>query len=370
MMKKILFVFGTRPEAIKLAPLILEAKKDKKLKTFLVSSGQHREILDSVTDLFKIKIDYDLKIMKRNQTLSEMTARILTKISPLIEKIKPNIIIVQGDTTTAFIGVLAGYYHQTPLAHIEAGLRSFDKYQPFPEEINRRLISTMADFHFAPTEQAKANLLLENEKAKNIFVVGNTVIDALKLVSGKVFQFKDKKVKNLKLKSKYILVTTHRRENLGKPMKNIASAILQIARHHPEIEFVIPMHPNPKVREVLTKILDKNKKIHLIEPLNYPDFVLAMKKSYLILTDSGGVQEEAPSLGKPVLVMRETTERPEGVATGTAILVGTDPKKIVTVASKLISNKTFYQKISLRKNPYGDGRSSQRILKILKAKLS
>lgn len=365
-MLKIAFIFGTRPETIKMAPLILLAKKDKNITPFIISTGQHQELLDQALSLFEIKPKIDLSVMTKNQTLSSLTSKITKELSSVFEQEKPDITLVQGDTTTAFVGALVSFYHQIPIGHIEAGLRSFDKLQPFPEEINRRLVSTMADFHFAPTQGAKKNLINEGVKTKNIFVAGNTIIDALKYVATKVKSFKDQNLSKLDLKAKNILVTTHRRENLGKPMTEICSAINQLSTEDTQLSFILPMHPNPKVREVLKKNLSKNKQVCLIEPLDYPDFVLMMKKSYLILTDSGGVQEEAPSLGKPVLVMRETTERPEGIKAGTAILIGTNKNKIVKTAKKLLKDRNEYQKIAKKKNPYGDGKSSQRILRIIK----
>lgn len=365
-MTRISFIFGTRPEAIKMAPIILWSQKEEGLKPLVLLTGQHREILDSVLNLFNIRAKINLGLMKKNQTLSELTARIIKKLNPVLEIEKPDIVLVQGDTTTAFIGALLAFYNQIPVGHIEAGLRSFDKFQPFPEEINRRIISQIADLHFAPTKTAAKNLLNGGTPKKRIFIVGNTVIDAINLIAKRVKSFSKKKLNKLDLGKKMILVTTHRRENIGQPMENICQAILDLIKFNSELRFILPMHPNPKVRQILKKYLSRKANIYLIEPLDYPDFVLMMKKSYLILTDSGGVQEEAPSLGKPVLVLRETTERMEGVEAGTAIMVGTNQSKILKAAIKLIKNQNFYKKISLIKNPYGDGKSSQRIIKIIK----
>ncbi|MCX6811255.1 MAG: UDP-N-acetylglucosamine 2-epimerase (non-hydrolyzing) [Candidatus Berkelbacteria bacterium] len=365
-MTKISFVFGTRPEAIKMAPVIIGAKKERGLTPLVLLTGQHREILDSVLDLFKIRPKINLGVMRKNQTLSELTARIIKKLNPVLEIEKPNIVLVQGDTTTALVGALLAFYHQIPVGHIEAGLRSFDKFQPFPEEINRCMISQIADLHFAPTKDAAKNLLTGGIKKDQIFIVGNTVIDAINLIAKKVNIFSKKELNKLNLGKIMVLITTHRRENIGPPMENICRAILKLIKFNPELIFVLPMHPNPKVRETLKKYLDNNPNVHLIEPLDYPDFVLMMKKSYFILTDSGGVQEEAPSLGKPVLVLRETTERKEGIKAGTAIMVGTNQNKIFDTATKLIKNPRTYKKISLVKNPYGDGKSSQRIIEIIK----
>jgi UDP-N-acetylglucosamine 2-epimerase (non-hydrolysing) len=368
-MIKIAFVFGTRPEAIKMAPVILGAKKDGGFTPLVLLTGQHKEILDSVLDLFKIKPKINLEVMRKNQTLSELTARIIKKLDPVLALEKPDIVLVQGDTTTALVGALIAFYQQIPIGHIEAGLRSFDKFQPFPEETNRCLISQIADLHFAPTKDAAKNLLAAGIRKDQIFNVGNTVIDSINLIAKKINTFEESKLNKLDLGEKMILVTAHRRENIGIPMKNICQAILKLCQFEPELKFVIPMHPNPKVREILKKYLDHNPAIYLIEPLNYPNFVLMMKKSYLILTDSGGVQEEAPSLGKPVLVMRQTTERGEGIKAGTAILVGTGENKIFEVTKNLLTNKKGYDAIAKKRNPYGDGKTSSRILKIIKRKI-
>lgn len=353
-----------------MAPIINFAKNNKSLRPIVISTGQHKEILDSALLIFGFKPQYNLAVMRKNQGLSQMAGRIIERLSPIIEKTKPHLVLIQGDTTTALLGALVAFYHQIPVAHIEAGLRSFDKTQPYPEEVNRRIISTIANLHFAPTQEAKLNLRREGIESRDIFVVGNTVIDALKSIVSSNPKPKDTIIESLPQNKRIILVTTHRRENLGIPMKNISLAINDISKEFKDISFVIPMHPNPKVREVLKKCLANNPNVYLIEPLNYSDFILMMKKSYLILTDSGGVQEEAPSLGKPVLVMRETTERGEGVRAGTALLVGTDRKKITRTAFRILRSKQIYKKIANIKNPYGDGRSSQRIVKIIKKYLA
>lgn len=365
-MIKIAFIFGTRPEAIKMAPLINLAKNDKIIKPLIISSGQHKEMLDQVLDIFKIKPDYDLKMMKKNQTLAEMTSRIINKVDALLNQKKPDLVLVQGDTTTAYVGALVSFYNQIPVGHIEAGLRSFDKLNPFPEEINRKMISSIADLHFAPTLASKNNLIREGIKGSEIFKVGNTVIDALKIISAQISKFSKKEINDLDLSGRIILLTTHRRENIGKPIENIVSAAEKLIHKNKDIKIVLPMHPNPKVREIILKVLSKNERVYLIEPLDYPDFVLMMNKSYLVITDSGGVQEEAPTLGKPVLVTRETTERSEGVQAGTAIMVGTKKEKIYQTAQKLLNKRLIYQQIARKRNPYGDGKTSERIIKIIK----
>jgi len=362
-----LFIFGTRPEAIKLAPLIKEFQQHEDFETKVCVTAQHREMLDQVLNFFGIKPDYDLNLMKPNQTLFDMTANALKSLEKVLDIAKPDIIFVQGDTTTAFVGALASFYKKIPVAHVEAGLRSFNKYSPFPEEINRVLVGHLADYHFAPTEKAKENLFNENIK-KNVYVVGNTVIDALFLGLDiikkqgeerfyKFFNFID-------FSKKILLVTGHRRESFGKPFENICYALKELVRKHKDIEIVYPVHLNPNVREPVNRILKGEKRIHLIKPLDYPYLIWLMNKSYLILTDSGGIQEEAPSLGKPVLVMRDVTERIEGIQAGTAKLVGTNPQKIIEETSKLLENPYLYNTMAKAVNPYGDGKSSARILSI------
>ncbi len=366
---KILLIFGTRPEAIKLAPLIKEFEKYAEIfETKVCITAQHREMLDQVLKFFKIKPDFDLNIMKPNQSLSELTANMIKEIEPVLQNFRPDLVFVQGDTTTAFVGALSAFYQKVSIAHIEAGLRSFNKYSPFPEEINRVLVGHLADYHFAPTEKAKENLFNENIK-KNVYVVGNTVIDALFLgldIIKKQGEEKFYKFFNfLDFSKKIILVTGHRRESFGKPFENICNALKEIAQKHKDVEIVYPVHLNPNVRKPVFEILKGTENIHLIEPLEYPYLIWLMNKSYLVLTDSGGIQEEAPSLGKPVLVMREVTERTEGIEAGTAKLVGTNREKIAEEVSLLLEDKDEYRKMSKAVNPYGDGKASERIREII-----
>ena len=365
----VLFVFGTRPEAIKMAPLIQELKKEKFFDIKVCVTAQHREMLDQVLEFFNITPDYDLNIMKPNQSLFDITANILLGLEPVLDEVKPDLIFIQGDTTTAFAGALAGFYKKVKIAHIEAGLRSHNKYSPFPEEINRVLAGDLADYHFVPTRRAKENLYNENIR-ENVYVVGNTVIDALflgldiikKQGEEKYYQYFD----FIDFSKKIILVTGHRRESFGKPFENICYALKEIANNYKDVEIVYPVHLNPNVREPVNKILKGEKNIHLIEPLSYPYLIWIMNKSYLVLTDSGGIQEEAPSLGKPVLVMREVTERIEGIEAGTAKLVGTNKENIVKEVSTLLKDKYEYNKMSTAINPYGDGKASIKIRNIIK----
>jgi len=368
-MKKILFIFGTRPEAIKMAPLIKEFYEHKdKFEIKICITAQHRQMLDQILDFFKIIPDYDLNLMKPNQTLFDITVDGLTGVNKIIDKYMPDLIFVQGDTTTVFVSALAGYYHKIPVAHLEAGLRSNNKYSPFPEEINRTLTGHIADFHFAPTLKAKKNLNKENI-FNNIWVVGNTVIDALFLGIDLIKKTDDDKYlkhfKFIDFSKKIILVTGHRRESFGKPFENICNALKFIAEKNSDIEIVYPVHLNPNVQKPVNTILKEIKNIHLIKPLDYPYLIWLMNRSYLVLTDSGGIQEEAPSLGKPVLVMRDVTERMEGVKAGNAKLVGTDINKIIKETASLLTNKNIYNKMSKAKNPYGDGTTSKKIVKIL-----
>lgn len=372
-MQKIMPVIGTRPEAIKLAPVIKELERyPEEFKVVVVATAQHREMLDQVLGLFKITPHYDLDIMEDNQTLSGITARILKKLDPLIRKEKPDWILIQGDTTTTFISALIGFYYKAKIGHIEAGLRTYDKYHPFPEEINRRLTGVLTDFHFAPTERAKQNLLSEGIPEENVFVTGNTVIDALLITLEKLkndkskSQYLNSQLSFLNSKStKLILITAHRRENLGKPLRNICFAIKEIVKNNPDVEIIYPVHLNPNVQEPVKRILKDNQRIHLISPLDYESFVYLTSKSYLILTDSGGIQEEAPSLGKPVLVLREVTERPEAVQAGTVKIVGTNKDKIIEETQRLLNDEILYKKMSRAINPYGDGKSAKRIIEIL-----
>jgi UDP-N-acetylglucosamine 2-epimerase (non-hydrolysing) len=370
-MKKILFIFGTRPEAIKLAPLILEFKKQKNFITKVCITSQHREMLEQVINFFQLPVDYDLSIMEHNQSLFKISSKIIQSIEPVLEEFQPDLIFVQGDASSAFLGALTGFYKKIKIVHIEAGLRSYNKYAPFPEEINRVLISHIADYHFAPTKKAKENLLKEGVK-KNIWVVGNTVIDALFLALKNVKK-SEEQYKNffkfLDFNKKIILVTGHRRESFGGPFRQICLALKELAeKFKDEIEIVYPVHLNPNVRKPVFDILSGQKNIHLIEPLSYPYLVWLLEKSCFVLTDSGGIQEEAPSLGKPVLVMREVTERIEGIKAGTAKLVGVKKESIVKNSVKLLTYKNLYQKMAKKKNPYGDGKSTERIVKIINEK--
>lgn len=367
-MRKVLFIFGTRPEAIKLAPLVKVFKQNKNFKTLVCVTAQHRQMLDQILKTFGLKPDYDLNIMTKNQTLSELSAQILNKIEKVLTRENPEFVFVQGDTTTTFISALAAFYKKLKICHLEAGLRTNHKYAPFPEEINRKMTTVLADYHFAPTKEAAANLAKEGVSKAKIFVVGNTVIDALLAVVNKIKAYQPGKFKQLKkinFGKKIILVTGHRRENFGRGFENICRALKQLAEKHPETEIVYPVHLNPNVKKPVFAILGKIKNVKLIEPLAYTDFVFLMHKAYLIITDSGGVQEEAPSLGKPVLVMREATERPEAVKAGTVILVGTDSRKIAKYVEELLLGQALYKKMSKAHNPYGDGKTASRILKII-----
>ncbi len=363
---KIITIFGTRPETIKLAPVVKEFERHpKQIISKVLATAQHRHMMDPFVKTFNIKTDYDLDVMTSNQTLFDVSTRTLQRIEDIFIKEKPHLVLVQGDTTTAFIASLAAYYLKIPVGHVEAGLRTQNKYSPFPEEMNRRLVGAIADLHLPPTQTAKQNLLKEGINSKNIFVTGNTVIDALFLILKRPFVFMQPVLRRMDFKNKkVILVTAHRRESFGKPLQEIFKAIRQIA-NNPDVEIVYPVHLNPNVKKAADEILSGIKNIHLIEPLDYISFVHLMSKSYLILTDSGGVQEEGPSLGKPVLVLRNVTERPEGIKAGVAILVGTNRKKIISTVSKLLGSRAVYQKMAKAKNPYGDGKAAQRIVKII-----
>lgn len=363
---KVISIFGTRPEVIKSAPVVKELRKHKKeIESKVIISAQHRKMVDQFLELFDIRPDFDLNIMRPNQTIFDVTGRCLKKLEDILRREKPHLVLVQGDTTTAFAASLAAYYLKTPVGHIEAGLRTKDKYRPFPEEMNRRLIDAIGDLHFAPTDIPKKNLLKEGVNSKSIFVTGNTVIDSLLDIAKRKYQFKDAFLKRFVSKKKrIILVTAHRRESFGKPLKSICEALREIARSF-DVEIIYPVHLNPNVQKTVRRILIGVKNIHLIEPLEYEPFVHLMEKSYIILTDSGGIQEEAPSLGKPVLVMREVTERPEGIKAGTAKLVGMNKRKIVSETSKLLISKAAYNKMAKAVNPYGDGKAAKRIVRII-----
>lgn len=368
-MKKILLVFGTRPEAIKMAPLVKAFQREDFFETKVCVTAQHREMLDQVLEFFEIKPDFDLDLMRPNQNLYTLTADIIVGLKEVLENFKPDFIFVHGDTTTTMAGSIAGFYSGAKVCHIEAGLRTFDKYSPFPEEINRQVTGRIAEFHFAPTQRSKQNLLEEGVKEDTILVTGNTVIDALLDSSERVKNIKNTEIEYLKdiveKNRKLILVTGHRRENHGQGFINICEALKEIATINPNVQIIYPVHLNPNVKEPVYKILSGIDNIKLIDPLTYPAFVWLMNHAYLIITDSGGVQEEAPSLGKPVLVMRNTTERPEAVDAGTVIVVGTDKEKIVSICQDLLSDKAKYTQMSALHNPYGDGKACDRVVEFI-----
>lgn len=361
-MKKVMLVFGTRPEAIKMCPLVKELKTRKGIETIVCVTGQHREMLTQVLDCFQVIPDYNLDIMQDRQTLFDVTTNIISKIKPVLEKEKPDLILVHGDTSTTFVTSLCAFYMQIPVGHVEAGLRTYNLYSPFPEEFNRQAVGIIAKYHFAPTQMAKENLLKEGKNEKDIYVTGNTAIDALKTTvednyNNEIFDWVGK--------DRLILLTAHRRENLGQPLKNMFTAIKRVVDEHTDIKVIYPIHKNPVVRETANEVFGNNDKIKLIEPLEVLDFHNFLAKSYLILTDSGGIQEEAPSLGKPVLVMRDTTERPEGIKAGTLKLVGTNEEVIYQNMKRLLDDKQEYNKMSTACNPYGDGTASKQIADII-----
>lgn len=358
-MYKIISIFGTRPEAIKMAPVIKELERRSEFKSIVCITAQHRTMLDQVLNIFKITPDYDLNIMKPGQTLTHITAEVLKGIESIIIKEKPDLVLVHGDTTTAMAAALAAFYQQTPVGHVEAGLRTYDKYSPFPEEMNRQIIDRIADYLFAPTEISKANLNEHLNKKQKVFITGNTAIDALKTTVSPDYSHPDLEWAK---DSRLILVTAHRRENLGEPMCHIFRAIKQIVDEFSDVKVIYPVHLNPKVRSVASEILGGNPRIRLIEPLDVLDFHNFMERAYFIMSDSGGVQEEAPSLGKPVLVLRNTTERPEGIAASTLKLVGTDTETVYAETKKLLTNRATYRRMSEAKNPYGDGFASKYIV--------
>lgn len=369
---RVLTIFGTRPEAIKMAPVIRELRLCPDISCHVCVTGQHREMLDQVLSFFAIQPDTDLNLMASGQDLTDLTSRTLTALKPVFRDVKPDLVLVQGDTTTAFAAALAAYYHQTPIGHIEAGLRTYQKYAPFPEELNRKLVSSLADLHFAPCDSAKTALIAEGVKEESVYVTGNTVIDALKMTKeillkdAEVLQKLEQRFLFLNRSKRLILVTGHRRENFGHGFESVCAALTTIAAACPDIELVYPVHPNPRVQETVTSIIGSSyTNIHLIKPLDYPAFVYLMDRSYLIMTDSGGVQEEAPYLGKPVIVMREHTERMEAVAAGTVVLTGCDAAKISKVAMRLLTDQDSYRTMSMALNPYGDGDAAQRIVSII-----
>lgn len=371
--KKIISVFGTRPEAIKMAPLVKEIERNENFESIVVVTAQHREMLDQVLDLFEIKPDYDLNIMKKNQSLTDITVAVLAGLKEIFEEVKPDLVLVHGDTTTTFTASLAAYYLQIQVAHVEAGLRSGDIYSPYPEEANRRLTGCLSNIHFAPTKGARDNLLKENISEKNIFVTGNTVIDALLQTIKNSKNASIEKKLNLSCgivgdNDRIILVTAHRRENLGAPLEDIFNALLDIHRDFKDIKIIFPVHKNPKVRELADKMLSGKEGIFLIDPLEYQEFSYLISKSYFVLTDSGGIQEEAPALGKPVLVLRENTERPEAVDAGTVRLIGTKRDIIYKNVKKLLTQSESYDKMAKATNPYGDGGASKRIVNFLQWK--
>ena len=358
-MIKVMTIFGTRPEAIKMAPLVQELKSRKEIECIVCVTAQHREMLDQVLETFKITPDYDLNIMKPGQTLADITTRALVGLENVIKEVQPDIVLVHGDTTTTFAGALAAFYNQIDIGHVEAGLRTYNKYSPYPEEMNRQMVSCLTDMNFAPTELSKQNLLDDNKKEETIYVTGNTVIDAMKTTVTKDYYHP---VFDWVGNDRMILLTAHRRENLGEPMRHIFTAIKKIVDEFNDVKVVYPIHMNPKVREIAKEVLGDCDKVKMIEPLEVFDFHNFQNKAYLILTDSGGVQEEAPSLGKPVLVLRNTTERPEGVEAGTLKLVGTETDKIYEETKILLTNKEEYEKMAKATNPYGDGHASKYIV--------
>ena len=360
---KVMTIFGTRPEAIKMAPLVLELQKHpEKIESIVTVTAQHRQMLDQVLSIFGITPDFDLNIMKDRQTLIDITTRGLEGLDKVMKEAKPDIVLVHGDTTTTFIASLAAFYNQIPVGHVEAGLRTWDKYSPYPEEMNRQLTGVMADLHFSPTAKSATNLQKENKEESRIYITGNTAIDALKTTVKETYSHPVlEKLGNDRL----VLMTAHRRENLGEPMRNMFRAIKRLVDKHEDVQVVYPVHMNPVVRETANDILGDHGRIHLIEPLDVIDFHNVAARSYLMLTDSGGVQEEAPSLGVPVLVLRDTTERPEGIEAGTLKLAGTDEETIFSLADELLSDKEAHDKMSKASNPYGDGRASERIVEAI-----
>lgn len=357
---KVMMVFGTRPEAIKMAPLVLKLKADERFDEVTVVTAQHREMLDQVLEIFNIKPDYDFNIMKKNQSLEGITSKVMLKLADVITKEQPDIVLVHGDTTTSFAASLASFYQQRPIGHVEAGLRTWNKYSPFPEEMNRQMTDDLADIYFAPTKLSKENLLSEHHQAENIFITGNTAIDALQETVKD--DYHHKVLDLIEPNHRVILVTMHRRENQGEPMRRVFKVMKEVVDSHDDVEIIYPVHMSPKVQEVAHEILGNDPRIHLIAPLDVVDFHNLAKRSYFIMTDSGGVQEEAPALNKPVLVLRDTTERPEGVKAGTLKLVGTQVDDVRAAMLQLLEDKSAYDKMANAKNPYGDGHASDRIM--------
>lgn len=366
--KRILIAFGTRPEALKFAPLIATLRKSKDFRVYVCLTGQHRQMLKQVTDFFRIRVDSDLRLMKKNQSLGELSGSVISKFGKVIEKARPDIVFVQGDTATALMVGVACFYLRKPIAHLEAGLRTWNKFQPFPEEMNRTLLSHLADYHFTPTETATKNLLHEGLPKRDVFEIGNTIVDTIQLAR-KFVKTSYPVFKRVDLKKRILFVTAHRRESLGQGMREIFKGLKKIAQSFEDVEIVYPVHLNPKVQEPAHQILGKTARVHLIRPLSYEETFWIMKKCYLILTDSGGIQEEAPSFKKPVLVLRNVTERGEGISEGIARLVGTDAGRIYRETQKLLNSGEKYRQMQARRNPYGDGKASQRIVRILKREL-
>ncbi|MGI6092386.1 MAG: UDP-N-acetylglucosamine 2-epimerase (non-hydrolyzing) [Veillonellaceae bacterium] len=363
---KVMTVFGTRPEAIKMAPVVLElAKHPEYIKPIVAVTAQHREMLDQVLNLFKISPDHDLDIMAQGQTLFDITCRAMQGLNRAMAEEKPDLVLVHGDTTTTFAGALAAFYHQITVGHVEAGLRTGNKYSPFPEEMNRKLTGSVTDLHFAPTQTARNNLLAERVNDESVFVTGNTVIDALLATVDADYRFTDELLAKIDYGKRIILVTTHRRENLGEPMRHVYQALRQLVTEYEDVEIVFPVHRNPKVREVVNSELGGLDRVHLIDPLDYQPFANLLARSYLVLTDSGGIQEEAPSLGKPVLVLRDTTERPEAIDAGTVKLIGTDKDRVYSETKLLLDSPAEYHRMANAYNPYGDGQSSRRIVEVI-----
>ena len=360
-----MLVFGTRPEAIKMCPLENELKRHSEINTVVCVTGQHRQMLDQVLEAFKVVPDYDLSIMKDKQTLFDITTNILNRIKEVLEKVKPDVVLVHGDTATTFVTALACFYLQIPVGHVEAGLRTYNIYSPYPEEFNRQAVSIISQFNFAPTELSKQNLIREGKDESTIYVTGNTAIDALKTTVRDDYHHPEL---DWAEGSRLILITAHRRENLSEPMKHMFRAIRRVMNEYPDVKAIYPIHMNPVVRETADAILGKDERIHIIEPLDVLDFHNFMARSYMILTDSGGIQEEAPSLGKPVLVMRDTTERPEGIKAGTLKLVGTDEETIYAEFTRLLTDKGAYDAMSKASNPYGDGHACERIVDVLRGR--
>lgn len=361
-MKKVMLVFGTRPEAIKMCPLVNELKTRDNVQTIVCVTGQHRQMLDQVLEAFQVVPDYDLSVMKDKQTLFDITTNILNRIKSVLDQVKPDVVLVHGDTSTTFVTALACFYLQIPVGHVEAGLRTYNIYSPYPEEFNRQAVSIISQYNFAPTELSKQNLLREGKRSESIYVTGNTAIDALRTTVRKDYQHPELDWVG---DSRLIMITAHRRENLGEPMRHMFRAIRRVMDEHPDVKAIYPIHMNPIVRETAKEILGDDDRIHIIEPLEVLDFHNFLSRSYMILTDSGGIQEEAPSLGKPVLVMRDTTERPEGIQAGTLKLVGTEEEIIYQNFKLLLDNKAEYEKMSKASNPYGDGFACRRIADIL-----